>query len=80
MPLLVMVQLHFETHDLTLCDHAAQFDPTSAGTGSNYRWWDEGELRELSETVGLVDFQRTRRMRFIMFSVKKPMLSSRNSD
>jgi len=56
-----------------------RFDPTSAGTGSNYRWWDEGELRELSETVGLVDFQRTRRMRFIMFSVKKPMLSLSNS-
>lgn len=55
---------------------AVQFDPTSAGTGSNYRWWDEGELRELSDIVGLIDFQRTRRLRFIMFSVRKPMSNS----
>lgn len=49
-----------------------QLDPTSAGSGRNYRWWEESELRELASTVGLVDFQRQRRLRFIMFSASKP--------
>lgn len=49
-----------------------QFDPSSAGSGKNYRWWEEGELRELASTVGLVDFQRQRSMRFIMFAASKP--------
>lgn len=49
-----------------------QFDPTSSGYGKNYRWWDEGELKELCQTMGLQNFQSERRLRFIMFSVSKP--------
>ncbi len=49
-----------------------QFDPSSSGSGRSYRWWEEAELRDLVSTVGLTDFQRERRLRFIMFSAKKP--------
>ena len=58
---------------LTGCDlPALQFDPSSSGSGKSYRWWEEAELRDLVSTVGLTDFQRDRRLRFIMFSAKKP--------
>ncbi|BDA49132.1 probable malonyl-[acyl-carrier protein] O-methyltransferase at C-terminar half [Coccomyxa sp. Obi] len=46
-------------------------DPMSGG--SNYQWWEEAELRELTAAVGLQNFQRHRTNRFIMFSVQKPM-------
>lgn len=51
-----------------------QLDPTNIGgiTNSTYKWWEEQELRDLCEAVGLVKFQRERSMRFIMFSVQKP--------
>jgi uncharacterized protein with von Willebrand factor type A (vWA) domain len=58
---------------LTGCNPLAlQFDPSSSGSGKSYRWWEEAELRDLVATVGLTDFQRDRRLRFIMFSAKKP--------
>lgn len=50
-----------------------QFDPSSSGSGRSYRWWEEGELRDLVTTVGLANFQRERRLRFIMFSASKPV-------
>ena len=58
---------------LTGCNPLSlQFDPSSSGSGNSYRWWEEAELRDLVATVGLTDFQRNRRLRFIMFSAKKP--------
>jgi len=43
-----------------------------SAVSSNYRWWTERELRDLSAAVGLEDFRRVRRNRFILFSVRKP--------
>lgn len=37
-----------------------------------YRWWEEQELRDLTASMGLQNFQRHRRNRFILFSVTKP--------
>ncbi|KAI3430392.1 hypothetical protein D9Q98_004987 [Chlorella vulgaris] len=37
-----------------------------------YKWWQEQELRDLCDSVGLVDFRRARSNRFILFSVAKP--------
>ncbi|CAK0786209.1 hypothetical protein CVIRNUC_009422 [Coccomyxa viridis] len=51
-------------------------DPTSAGSSSNYQWWEEQELRELMATMGLRNFQRHRSNRFIMFSVQKALQAS----
>lgn len=39
---------------------------------SAYKWWEEAELRDLCAAVGLTDFQRLRRNRFIMFCARKP--------
>ncbi|EIE18993.1 S-adenosyl-L-methionine-dependent methyltransferase [Coccomyxa subellipsoidea C-169] len=47
-------------------------DPMSGG--SNYQWWEEAELRELTAAMGLQDFQRHRTNRFIMFAVQKPRI------
>ncbi len=49
-----------------------QLDPMSGG--SNYQWWEEAELRELTAAVGLQNFKRHRTNRFIMFSVQKPQI------
>lgn len=46
-------------------------DPMAGG--SNYQWWEEAELRELTAAMGLQNFQRHRTNRFIMFSVQKPV-------
>ena len=46
-----------------------QLDPTTAAP---YRWWEEGELRDLCTSVGLSDFTRDRQWRFIMFCATKP--------
>ena len=37
-----------------------------------YRWWEEQELRDLTASMGLQNFQRHRRNRFILFAVTKP--------
>ena len=49
-----------------------QLDPISAGSSSNYQWWEEAELRELTTAMGLQAFQRHRSNRFIMLSACKP--------
>lgn len=36
------------------------------------KWWEEQELRDLCAAVGLIDFQRQRSNRFILFSARKP--------
>ncbi|KAK9784879.1 hypothetical protein WJX73_010017 [Symbiochloris irregularis] len=38
----------------------------------SYKWWEELELKELTEAMGLTKFTRTRQRQFIMFSVRKP--------
>lgn len=38
-----------------------------------YRWWNEQELREICGRMGLKMWTRHRRLRFIMFSVTKPV-------
>lgn len=45
------------------------FDPRR---GAGMKAWEETELRELAQSVGLQDFQRQRSSRYIMFSVRKP--------
>lgn len=36
------------------------------------KYWEEQELRDLCEAVGLQGFQRERSWQFIMFSARKP--------
>jgi len=36
------------------------------------RYWDEGELVDLVDGVGLVDYRRDRSRMFIMFAARKP--------
>ena len=48
------------------------FDPTQRIVSSQYRWWSEAELRDLCASVGLKGFERQRRMRFILWCVRKP--------
>lgn len=48
---------------------APQLDPSGRAP---YRWWEEGELRDLCTSVGLQDFRRQREWRFIMFAASKP--------
>eukprot|EP00798_Chlamydomonas_sp_ICE-L_P021013 gene21013-27874_t len=50
-----------------------------AGVGSEqYKWWQEDELRDLCDSVGLEGFERQRTWRFIMFCVRKPMPTERS--
>ena len=44
----------------------------SAPASAPYRWWEEQELRDLTASMGLQNFQRHRQNRFIMFAVSKP--------
>lgn len=37
-----------------------------------YKFWGERELRDLFASVGLQNFKRHRRVRFILWSVQKP--------
>jgi len=41
-----------------------------------YKWWKEGEIKGICEAVGLENYQRDRRLRFIMFSVTKPLVGN----
>jgi len=51
--------------------------PGSPGTAQQpYKWWSEGELKEVFAAAGLVNFQRTRSNRFILWSVTKPALKN----
>jgi len=47
------------------------FDRLDKGSGS-YRWWNEGELKEICARMGLDAYKCERRLRFILFSVTKP--------
>jgi hypothetical protein len=49
-----------------------QFD--SMVLRNNYRWWEEAELRDLCEGVGLQSFTCDRQWRFIMFAATKPAI------
>ena len=40
--------------------------------GTAFKYWEEDELKDLCAAVGLVDYERTRRRMFIMFSARKP--------
>lgn len=44
-----------------------------------YRWWEEQELRDLTASMGLQNFQRHRQNRFIMFAVNKPHAAQNDS-
>eukprot|EP00884_Botryococcus_braunii_P021550 jgi/Botrbrau1/8079/Bobra.0230s0006.1 len=48
------------------------------GQSRTYKWWEEAELRDLAAAAGLVDFQRKRSFRFIMFSAQKPSFNNRS--
>eukprot|EP00850_Spirogloea_muscicola_P015651 SM000122S25758 [mRNA] locus=s122:120575:122380:+ [translate_table: standard] len=37
-----------------------------------YRWWSEAELRDLTQTCGLIDFACYRSSAFILFTARKP--------
>jgi SAM-dependent methyltransferase len=47
-----------------------RFDPTKMT--EQFRWWTEPEIRDLFASVGLIEFQRHREHRFILWSAKKP--------
>lgn len=47
-----------------------RFDPTTMNR--QFRWWTEAEIRDLCASVGLINFQRHRDNRFILWSVQKP--------
>jgi SAM-dependent methyltransferase len=47
----------------------SQLDP---GGPNTMRWWSEPELKELCDTMGLVNFRRARSNRFILFAASKP--------
>jgi ubiquinone/menaquinone biosynthesis C-methylase UbiE len=46
------------------------FDPTKMS--GQFRWWTEPEIRDLFASVGLINFQRQRDSRFILWSAQKP--------
>lgn len=43
-----------------------------SGAGGTIKYWDEGELVDLVNSVGLTDYQRERSRMFVMFSAAKP--------
>ena len=43
-----------------------------AQASRNFRWWNEAEIRELGELVGLTGFERERNRQFIIFRMVKP--------
>jgi len=55
-------------HERVVAPPPAQLEPTNGA----YKWWSEQELKDLCNSVGLVDFRRSRSNRFIMFAVSKP--------
>lgn len=48
------------------------FPQLPGASSSGYKWWEEGELKDLAAAVGLADFRRNRDFRFIMFAATKP--------
>lgn len=57
------------------CRAAQGLNPFSSRSNM-YRSWEEAELKELCETVGLTGFARNRSRQFIMWSATKPGSSS----
>mmetsp|Transcript_6774 Transcript_6774/g.10365 ORF Transcript_6774/g.10365 Transcript_6774/m.10365 type:complete len:429 (+) Transcript_6774:25-1311(+) len=49
------------------------------GQNGMIRAWEEGELKDLSESVGLVNFECQKRRQFITFKVEKPIVPDVNS-
>jgi hypothetical protein len=43
-----------------------------SGRGGTIRYWDEAELVDLVDSVGLVDYRKERSRMFIMFAATKP--------
>lgn len=43
-----------------------------SGAGGTMRYWEEGELVDLVNSVGLTGYSRERTRMFIMFSARKP--------
>ncbi len=58
------------SHRVPACHACLQLEPSSR----TYKWWQEQELRDVCEAVGLTNFRRARSNRFILFSVTKPGL------
>lgn len=42
------------------------------GNGAAFRYWEEQEIIDLVDTVGLSDYKKTRSRMFIMFAATKP--------
>ena len=57
------------------CLQLGIFEPLDR-PGGPYRMWSEDELREICSRMGLVNWRRDRRLRFILFSVTKPLSDS----
>ncbi|DBA74996.1 TPA: hypothetical protein ACH3X1_010339 [Trebouxia sp. C0004] len=53
-------------------DAVRPLNQLSSSRSLPYRWWEEQELRDLTASMGLQNFQRHRQNRFIMFAVSKP--------
>ncbi|KAL3143218.1 hypothetical protein ABBQ38_002072 [Trebouxia sp. C0009 RCD-2024] len=61
-------------------DTVRPLNQLSSARSTPYRWWEEQELRDLTSSMGLQNFQRHRINRFIMFAVTKPHNGSDNED
>lgn len=51
---------------------ASQIDPIQGSSGAGFKQWEEAELKDLTESVGLQNLDRVRDNRFILFSATKP--------
>ncbi|KAL0045331.1 hypothetical protein WJX82_003898 [Trebouxia sp. C0006] len=50
-------------------DTVRPLNQLSSSRSLPYRWWEEQELRDLTASMGLQNFQRHRQNRFIMFAI-----------
>lgn len=46
---------------------------------SRFRWWNEAEIRELGQLVGMVGFERVRSRQFIIFKMTKPQRAAEDA-
>lgn len=51
----------------------SQFD--ALAPKAQFKWWSEGELRDVFTSAGLQDFKCQRDFRFILWSVTKPPMA-----
>ena len=61
--------LHPPARPATCLPAGLQLEPNPRA----YKWWQEQELKDLCNTVGLLDFRRARSNRFIIFAATKPL-------